>query len=368
LVGLNAKSQNPNPKSQIPTVQTICITYRELNRKSGWLADYLNREGVQTGDLVGLMTDRSIDMIVGILGILKAGCAYVPLNPDAPAARNRFILTDCNIKLLLTNCLSLELNRGIEVIDLSDLIFDRYAADVGNRLACSAAHLRPSCRYAPTASLAYVIYTSGSTGKPRGVPVTHANFSPLLHWGYKYLGLSPSDRSAQNLAYYFDWSVWEMFIVLTSGASLHMVPGEVVPDPGRYIDFIHGHAITVLHITPTHMQSLLHVTSGRKLSTLNYLCIGAEKLNCDLLERCYDHVNEGCRVFNMYGPTEATIMAAVLEIDKSKLPFYNELSSVPIGKTLGNNVLLVLDRHSNPCPLSVPGSCISEATVSPAGI
>jgi amino acid adenylation domain-containing protein len=210
----------------------------------------------------------------------------------------------------------------------------------------------------PATSPAYLIYTSGSTGKPKGVPISHANFSPLVHWGYRHLGIGPSDRSVQNLSYYFDWSVWEIFIALTSGAGLYMVSGEVVLDAEQYLDFIQRHGITVLHITPTHFQSLLHVSAGRRLKTLKYLCLGAEKLSCDLVGRSYEWVSEECRVFNMYGPTEATIMAAVLEIARAKLSGYKALSSVPIGKNLGNNILLILDRHLQPCPLEVPGELV----------
>jgi amino acid adenylation domain-containing protein len=282
------------------------------------------------------MVERSVEMIIGILGILKSGGAYLPLNPEQPESRTHFMMKDSKASILLT---AGDIDSGINTTPVG------YLSSVSSVAKNLSAYT----------SLAYVIYTSGSTGNPKGVPVSHANFSPLVHWGYKHLGLGYSDRSVQNLSYYFDWSVWEIFIALTSGAGLYMVPGEVVLDAERYLDFIHHHAITVLHITPTHFQSLISVRVGQRFRSLRHLCIGAEKLTCDLVERSYELVDAKCRVYNMYGPTEATIMAAVLEIDKTKLPFYNELSSVPIGKNLGNNVLLVLDRYMHPCPLEVPG-------------
>jgi tyrocidine synthetase-3 len=345
---LEQVEKHPGSTALVNPLAPVSFTYRELNRLADGLAGLLISEGVRRNQPVGLMAVRSVEMIIGLLAILKAGCGYVPLNPKAPAERTTYILKDCNIKFLLTTQRLAEEDEKVKKWEGKALFLD-----VGNWHACShqgkpAAH--PS-------SLAYVIYTSGSTGKPKGVPITHSNFSPLMHWGYERLGISTPDRVAQNLSYYFDWSVWEIFITLTSGAALYVVPQEVVLDAERYIDYINRNQITVLHITPTHFQSLVHRCEQKSilLKSLKYLAIGAEKLTDDLVRRSGELVDEECRLFNMYGPTEATIMSAVLEIPRSRIPYYSELSSVPIGKTLGNLALLVLDRHLNPCPIHVPG-------------
>jgi amino acid adenylation domain-containing protein len=352
LVGGVASPTYKGTKPDLQPTAAIALTFRELGEISNQLSCFLCGKGVQPGELVALMTRRTIEMIIGILGILKAGCAYVPLNPKTPVARQQFILADCNIRFLLTTRELLEGSGKIENClkeGVTEVVF------LDESLDFSQLH-PPEPLVSPGANnLAYIIYTSGSTANPKGVPITHSNFSPLMHWGYKVMGVRSSDRTVQNLSYYFDWSVWEIFITLTSGASLYMVPGEVVLDSERYFDFIHRHAITVLHITPTHLQSLIRIQSTQKLHMLRHLCIGAEKLNCDLVERSFKLVDKRCRIYNMYGPTEVTIMSAVLEIDKSKLSSYRELSSVPIGKTLGNLVLLILDRHFSPSPLYVPG-------------
>ncbi|MFC2156114.1 amino acid adenylation domain-containing protein, partial [Acidobacteriota bacterium] len=201
--------------------------------------------------------------------------------------------------------------------------------------------------------LAYVIFTSGSTGKPKGVPITHANFCALMHWGYAVMELDSDDRVVQNLSYYFDWSVWEIFIALTSGATLYMVPEDVMLNPENYIDFMNSNGITTLHITPTQFQILTH--PGRKLKSMKHLAIGAEKLTLDLVQRAFNLVNENCRVYNMYGPTEATIMAAVLEIDMEKEGFYKKLSSIPIGPPIANSDFFILDKDMNPVPLFAGG-------------
>ncbi|UCH92909.1 MAG: AMP-binding protein, partial [Candidatus Aminicenantes bacterium] len=205
----------------------------------------------------------------------------------------------------------------------------------------------------PAKQTAYIIYTSGSSGKPKGVPITHSNFSPLIHWGYGHLGISSKDRALQNLSYYFDWSVWEIFITLTTGASLYMVSQEIIMNPGVCLEFIHTHALTILHITPTHYGYL--VNTGKPMKTLRYLFIGAEKLTYDLVKRSIEAVNPGCRIFNMYGPTEATIISAVLEIHRSRVDEYKELSSVPIGRPSGSTCLLVLDKYLKLCPVRAAG-------------
>ncbi|MGE5343976.1 MAG: non-ribosomal peptide synthase/polyketide synthase [Candidatus Omnitrophota bacterium] len=337
------------------------LSYRELNERSEQLAYNLIYQGVKPNTIVGLRVRRSIEMIIGILGILKAGAAYLPLNPDQPEVRTQYMLKDSGAALLLTsnNAEVEKLRSSEDKMSIEELLSTPYPLNLSTS---QPLNFFPSA--SPVSSVrnhsdfAYVIYTSGSTGKPKGVPIRHANISPLLHWGYRHIGLNAQDKVVQNLSYYFDWSVWEIFIALTSGSSLYMVSGEMMLDSGRYVDYMNRCGITVLHITPTHFQSL--VSHERTFLTLRHLCIGAEKLTVDLVKRSDRCVDETCRIYNMYGPTEATIMAAVLEIDRSKISHYKELSSVPIGQTLGNNRLLVLDRNLNPCPVNVSGELIIE--------
>jgi tyrocidine synthetase-3 len=325
------------------------LTYLELEQRTGQLAYRLYRQGLKTGTAVGLMTNRSLEMILGMIGILKAGCAYVPLNPDAPAARNEYILKECNIKFLLT---TRRIFAGGERVNIGTrqgevILLDHFSPGL---IPDSPSPVTPH-------HLAYIIFTSGSTGKPKGVPITHANLSPLLHWGYKHLGLDTSQRSLQNLSYYFDWSAWEIFITLTSGACLYIAPGKVLLDPEACTGFMRANNITVLHITPTQFQGIANAAaaSGQLLDSMEYLCIGAEKLTYDLVRRSYAVVKPHCRIFNMYGPTEATIMAAVLEINRRQDEKYRQLSSVPIGHPIANMVLLVLDRNLNLSPINIGG-------------
>ncbi|MCK4764576.1 MAG: amino acid adenylation domain-containing protein, partial [Candidatus Aminicenantes bacterium] len=366
------------------------LSYEELDERASLLAYTLVNQGVRRWDLVGIMVDRSIEMIVGILGILKSGAGYVPLNPRAPLSRSRYILDECSVKLLLTaGEIRERISHGDEddyfeprngVIEDKDFIagLSEEPLEAGLRIPRPAKDsvvekkpISPAfkekiehtlrSRVCPphiehgwlAETTAYVIFTSGSTGKPKGVPISHANFCPLLHWGYKELGIGPKDRAIQNLSYYFDWSVWEIFIALTGGAALYMVPAEVLMLPADCIEFMNKNQITVLHVTPTQYQYIVGV--GKKLQSLKYLFIGAEKLTYDLVERSFISVNEDCRVFNMYGPTEATIISAVLELYREDYKRFKRLSGIPIGGPVANIDLLVLDKNLRLCPVNVGG-------------
>ncbi len=337
---------------------TLFLSYRQLAEESGRLASFLVRRGVKANGLIGILVERGRFMLTGILGILISGCGYVPLNPKAHLSRNRYILKECGVKILLTTgSLKEEVEKlassGVETVFIDEMDCRVGAQDSVPEPTPPFGHPSEEENSCGAGGIAYVIFTSGSTGRPKGIAVSHANFCPLLFWGYEELGISPGERTIQNLSYYFDWSVWEIFITLTTGAALYLVLDDVLLEPGRCIDFINLHGITILHITPTRYQYI--VGGDRTLETLKYLCIGAEKLSFDLLERSITSVNEDCRVFNMYGPTEATIMSAVLEIKKHGYARYRDLGSVPIGRPIANFQLLILDKNLHLCPLNVPG-------------
>ncbi|MCU0285070.1 MAG: amino acid adenylation domain-containing protein [Acidobacteria bacterium] len=329
------------------------ITYAELSEQFSRLAGLLIEKGVQPNTIVGLIVHRSLEMIIAILGILKAGAAYLPINPKNPPLHTRYMLRDSSIKRLVTTQENRELvanwddEKNFEIVILNSF----------NLSSFPASHL-PKFQTSDSSNLAYVIYTSGSTGMPKGVNITHSNFSPLIHWGKRQYGIGYNDRFVQNLSYFFDWSVWEIFLALTNGAALYIVPEEVLLSGESYSKFINRNRVTVLHITPSHFQVFCGLESNGqkvKLESLNYLFLGAEKLTNDLLKRSLSVLHSECRIFNMYGPTEATIIASVLEVDRKAPAGFKSLTSVPIGKPVGNTGLYILDIHMNLCPLNVCG-------------
>jgi amino acid adenylation domain-containing protein len=320
------------------------LSYHALDQRAKMLARILRTKGAAPGIIAGIMVERSPEMIIGILGILKARGAYLPVNIKQPSNRKEYMLGDSGAKLLLTHRgFGEELKGTCEVINLDDENVYRYKTEMNRREKGTGTWN----------DFAYVIYTSGSTGNPKGVPITHANISPLLHWGYHTLKLNSTERCVQNVSYFFDWSVWEIFITITTGAGLYVADAEVILNPGESIDFFKKNDITVLHITPTQFQYFLGFEGD--LRTLRYLFIGAERLTDSLVQRSYEVVKEDCRVFNMYGPTEATIISSVLELKRTNHERYKGLSSVPIGKPVSNMKLLVLDKNRNICPPGVPG-------------
>ncbi|MCK4764863.1 MAG: amino acid adenylation domain-containing protein [Candidatus Aminicenantes bacterium] len=342
----------------------VILTYKELNEKSNRLALLLQETGLAPGDTAGIIIERSIEMIVGITAVLKTGAAYLPMSPKNPRQRNNYMLRDSSAKLLLTSrSLSKEAalfeNWPGQTVYLDDPVTDK-AGEPGISTPVFYSSHMSSKSYSSAlpggSPLAYIIYTSGSTGIPKGVPITHANFCPLIHWGYKHLELDAAHRVVQNLSYFFDWSVWEIFITLTTGASLYIVSEELMLDSAAYVNFINRKKITVLHSTPSQYQVVIGTDSPEPvmLSTLKHLCLGAERLTGDLLKRSYETVSEDCRIYNMYGPTEATIISAVLEIDKTG-EGYRMLSGIPIGIPVANAVLLVLDKGLRMCPVNVSG-------------
>jgi non-ribosomal peptide synthetase component F len=263
----------------------LYITYRELNNRSHQLAIHLKEKGVKPDTIVGLLVKRSVEMIVGILGIVKAGGAYLPIDPKNPPERTKYMLTDSNARILVTTSILAEEHEKLKRWEGKKILLN-----AGNSLAGPTFGSSPLERGAPggrgvseavhPTHLAYIIYTSGSTGIPKGVPICHANFSPLIHWGYRHLKIGPGDRVIQIPSYYFDWSVWEIFITFFTGASLFMITEDTLLNPDFLVNFIIEKGITILHMTPTQYQYIMNV--GKKLETLKYLLLGGEKLTVDL--------------------------------------------------------------------------------------
>ena len=321
------------------------LTYGELNERANQLAHYLQSLGVKAEVLVGICVERSVEMIVGLLAILKAGGAYIPLNPAEAEQRLTFICQDTQVSVLLTQ--QSLLSQIPPQIEIPMVCLD---TDWGQN-SLNPENL-PISTVTPD-NLAYIIYTSGSTGKPKGVPITHRNLSPLLHWGYEHLRLTQNDRCIQYLAYYFDWSVWEIFITLTSGASLFIPSQSEFLNFTKTIDFINKNQITVLHGTPTQFQSL--IIDHQSLPTLKYALIGGEAMKYDLVESSHQLLAADCRIFNMYGPTEATIITTVLEIDRSAIDAYAHLTTAPIGSPVANAQCYILNHSQIPQPIGIPG-------------
>lgn len=338
---------------QTPTVTAILheekqLSYQELNRRSNQLAHYLRGLGVRPGTLVGIHMHRSLDMVVALLGILKAGAAYVPLDPNYPKERLAFVLRDTQSPLVL--CQE-QLAKTFPMNDAKVVCLD---SEWG--IIYREPDKKPDVVLSPD-SLAYVIYTSGSTGKPKGVQITHkavVNFVTAASAAYT---LKPNDRILQFSSISFDTAVEEIFPCLTRGCTLVLRTDSMLDSVSLFLEKCHDWGITVLDLPTAYWHELiegLHSEGPTIPEKLRLVIIGGEQALHAKINRWHEHVGTQVRLLNTYGPTETTVVATLCELTESDRQD-TALREVPIGRPIANVETYVLDRHLSPVPIGVPG-------------
>ncbi|MEG7354090.1 amino acid adenylation domain-containing protein [Bacillus inaquosorum] len=319
----------------------------ELNRRANQLARTLQAKGVQSDQLVGIMTERSLEMIVGILGVLKAGGAYLPIDPDSPPERIRYIFSDSGISVLLY--------RG----KLQDNIcFSGTCIDLMEESAYHEKDSGLALSY-QSSQLAYAIYTSGTTGKPKGTLIEHRQVIHLIE------GLSRQVYSAYdaelNVAmlapYYFDASVQQMYASLLLGHTLFIVPKDVVSDGAALCRYYRQHCIDITDGTPAHLK-LLIAAGDLQGVPLQHLLIGGEALSkttVNKLMQAFGEHGAAPAITNVYGPTETCVDASFFNIECASDAWTRSQNYVPIGKPLGSNRMYILDSKKRLQPAGVQG-------------
>lgn len=328
------------------------VSYRELDQRATSLAAELTSRGIGTDDLVGLCADPTVDLIAGILGILKAGAAYVPIDPLAPIDRMSYVVADSGMKVLVTTP---ELREQLpEAVCASVDVVSTGA--VGGEHATGRGAEPPADagegvhRPAPHPSqLVYLMYTSGTTGNPKGVGLPHTAITPWIQWAQDIRPIGPGTRVVHNLSYHFDWSVEQMFHALTSGACLVMLAREVRADGRATARFIEERSIHMLYLTPTQMRGI--TDAGIEMPTLRHVSMGGENLDADLVARTRKVVSAQCEIWNEYGPTETAGAALVGRMGDEPVG----RSSMPLGELIANASCAVVDRWGNLQPIGVPG-------------
>jgi amino acid adenylation domain-containing protein/non-ribosomal peptide synthase protein (TIGR01720 family) len=309
------------------------LTYGELNARANQLAHHLQSLGVGPDVVVGVCVERSLEMVVGALGVLKAGGAYLPLDPDYPKDRLAFMLEDARVPVVLTQA---HLVQGLP--DHAGTL--RLDADWDAKVARQGTHDPP--RSASPRSLAYVVYTSGSTGRPKGVMVEHASLLNLVAWHNASYHVGPEDRATQVASFAFDASVWEMWPPLAAGASLHLPDEDSRSDPGQLRAWLLRHGITVCFV-PTPLAEGLVAAQWPAETPLRLLLTGGDRLaRAPPLPLPFRFVNH-------YGPTESTVVASSATVEPGSE------GAPPIGRPIANTRLHVLDAHMNPVPVGVAG-------------
>ncbi|UHA74005.1 non-ribosomal peptide synthetase [Paenibacillus sp. 481] len=312
----------------------VTLTYGQLNAKANQLARKLQASGVRTGDVVGLLFGPSPDMMISMLATIKAGGAFLPIDPEYPDERLSFMVEDSRATAVLTQRdYAARISGNSVVICLDDA--DLYAADIPADNVPIA--------YGPH-DLAYVIYTSGSTGRPKGVMIEHRSLVNLALWHNRAYDVVASDRSIKYAGFGFDASVWEVFPYLLAGASIHVVPANVRLDAKKLNDFFVEQGITIAFL-PTMMCEQFMELHDPKLASLRILLTGGDRLK--------RYKPGSYRLFNNYGPTENTVVTTYVEIQTGA-------GVIPIGRPIDNTLVYVLDRHLQLQPLGVSGEiCVS---------
>jgi len=305
------------------------ITYRELNERANQLARRLRSEGVTAGVIVGIMVHRSIDMISGLLGVLKAGGAYLPIDPEYPDSRIEYMLKDSDARVLLTQeslMNRLAYNGQRIILDRTSLIEeDTSDLDVIGSSRC----------------LAYVIYTSGSTGIPKGVMVEHRSVVNLCTWFNGEYELAKNRNVIQSTTFSFDVAMEEIISTMINGACLFIPEKEEILDKHKFRAFIKRNRINIAQFVPVTLREFLADTD--KIDTLNIVITAGEALDEHLKEQI---LQKGYTLYNNYGPSETTVDVLSTQCTDQK---------VTIGKPISNTQCFILDKRLNPLPVGVPG-------------
>ncbi|NEO77192.1 non-ribosomal peptide synthetase [Moorena sp. SIO4G3] len=319
------------------------LTYAQLNTRANQLAHYLQQQGVKPEVLVGICVDRSMEMVVGLLGILKAGAAYVPLDPTYPQQRLVDILEDADIHFLLTdsNSKSCLPQTRIPLICLDQ--------DKEIQTAIPANH--SSATDVDSDNLAYVIYTSGSTGKPKGVQISHQSVVNFLTSMNSYLQLSCGDRFSAITTISFDIAALELYLPLIVGASVIVVSREIATDGNRLLPQLLESEVTVIQATPATWQMLIASGLSNHKLVAKLLC-GGEALLAQLADQL---LKIGSEVWNLYGPTESTIWSSIYKVENTSETTTEEQIVTPIGCPIANTQIYLLNQNQQPVPIGVPG-------------
>jgi amino acid adenylation domain-containing protein len=314
------------------------LTYGQLNGRANQVAHRLREMGVGPDVLVGVCLERSVEMVVGLLGVLKAGGAYLPLDPGYPAERLQFMLEDARTPVLLTQK---HLAERLSFSGTQVLVLD--APGVLEGWPESNPPLTVS-----GGNLAYVIYTSGSTGRPKGACVPHRGIWNRLLWMQEAYRLTAEDRILQKTPFGFDVSVWEFFWPLMYGARLVMARPGGHQDAAYLIDCIIREGITTLHFVPSMLEVFLEQPGVERCHSIRRVICSGEALPAELQRRFFSRL--GAELHNLYGPTEASVDVSYWACSRT-----DSRNLVPIGWPIHNIRLHVLDAHLQPVPMGVVG-------------
>jgi amino acid adenylation domain-containing protein len=326
------------------------LTYRELEERSNQLAHLLRESGLHKGDRVGIYFPKCVESVVAMLGVVKAGGVYVPLDPQAPADRVGYIIGNCGIRILITRD---DKRRGldpaiVESLTLSILIDDApKSTNGGSVLPWSVLQQYPADR-APKVvltetDLAYILYTSGSTGRPKGVMLTHQNALTFVEWCAEIFRITSDDRLSNHAPLHFDLSVFDVYNTLEAGASLYMVTEDLALFPVKLAEFIESKKITIWYSVPSALTLLLlHANlNAEKLKQLRIVLFAGEVFPMKYLQQLAGLLPQ-VDLFNLYGPTETNV-CTYYKVERERLASMDKL---PIGIACENTEVFAVNDQN----------------------
>lgn len=328
VIGLFVKQVNETPEAVALQFQNISITYKMLDEASNRVANYLRSKGVMHGSYVPLLMERGIDMVVAIMGIMKAGAAYVPIDITYPQSRIDYMVQDLNAVLTIGK------------LD-ADLL--------------STFSEKPLDNLPVPSSLAYIIYTSGSTGNPKGVMIEHQGMLNHLYAKINDLEIDRNSKIAFTASYTFDISVWQMFSALLCGGRTCIYSQDIVLEPSNLLRLFNQDAITIAEVVPSYLSTLVDVPEVQLLTELRYLLVTGEALHVWLVNKWFEVYPKGISLVNAYGPTEASD-----DICHYFITGPLDASQVPIGRPIQNTSIYIVNENGQLCPVGVNGElCVA---------
>lgn len=342
LHGLIESAVDQFPKNIAVIAGDENMTYAQMDSRANQLAHYLIAQGVGAESLVPIMMERSLEMVIAINAVLKAGGAYLPLDPEHPIDRVEYIIEESRAKLVLNQARFAE-NLPKTIAHLS--------VDTAQEILSAYSDVRPHVCIKPD-QLAYVIYTSGSTGKPKGVMNEHQAVCNHMRWMQETYRLTTDDKVVQKTPYTFDVSLWELFLPLMCGSQLIMAKPGGHKETGYLIDLVNQHHVTHIHFVPSMLYLFLQEADQQKCPTIKRVLASGEAVAKDLEQR-FDKAFPDVELWNLYGPTEAAIHVTYWLCAQG-----DQSSSVPIGHPLTNTRLYVVDENLKLQPPGVPGELL----------
>ena len=340
VIGRFEEQVDRTPSAMAVRCGEVALSYHELDQRANQLAHHLKEMGVGAEKLVGICLNRSLDMVVALLGVLKSGGAYVPLDPSYPVERLGFMLEDARIPVLITESSP----RGSLPMAMVQIVsMDEEWQEINGKTANRVeSNIQGS-------NLAYVIYTSGSTGQPKGVGVTHQGMINYVNWAEQIYRTSLGSGSPVHSSLAFDLTVTSIYPILLSGGCLEVLPQSAGME--ELAQQLETSDYSLLKLTPSHLRmlSLLLEKSGKGEQGARALVIGGEALRYADLES-WRKPGSKTRLINEYGPTETVVGSTIYEVQEERQP-----GDVPVGKPIANTGIYVLDTNMEVTPMGVPG-------------